>query len=129
MQSDIPFTERSSEIRELAKAEYTRHQTLQSRGMQPNIVTVLDKSEFDTEFRIYMEYCNGGNLLDYMNATETTPLRQFISIFFQLNCGLAFCHGYVRMNKLVDPRPDDLDYCAPVLHRDLKPANGIAPPL
>jgi serine/threonine protein kinase len=120
-------------IRDAAIEEYEQLTYLERRPHpHPNIVTLLELEDTPTMVRIFMEYCEQGSLLDYFENRPLgtlLPVHDLVSIMFQINNGLFFCHdgavcdgypgdGALRAGKwgrLGDP---------PLLHRDLKPANS-----
>lgn len=103
----------------------------------PNIVSYLfaeDRSDIK-ELHLYMEYCDGGDLLQVIKKLQSRP-HQFVPedfvwrVFAQLIVALYRCHNGVDPpepgNDIFKPSvaktPDEKGRI--ILHRDLKPANG-----
>ena len=70
----------------------------------PNIVKIYEFYESDNCFYIINEYCQGGQLYDYLEKNKLTE-NQLCVIFYQVFSGLIYLHE----NK--------------ILHGDLKPEN------
>jgi serine/threonine protein kinase len=125
-------------IRDAAIEEYQQLAYLERRSHpHPNIVTLLELEDTPTLVRIFMEYCEQGSLLDYFENRPQgilLPVHDLVSIMFQINNGLYFCHygavcdGYPGDGALGAEKWGRFED-APLLHRDLKPANskGVLP--
>jgi len=70
-----------------------------------NIVRLHDVWENSNELYLIMEYVEGGELFDYVEARKGVPEDETIFIFRQIVAALLYCH---RMH---------------ICHRDLKPEN------
>ncbi|CAF1164365.1 unnamed protein product [Rotaria sordida] len=70
-----------------------------------NLVALLDCKESQNNVYLVMEYCNGGDLADYLQSRQTLS-EETITIFFQqIAAAISACHEHS------------------VVHRDLKPQN------
>lgn len=78
------------------------------RGLRhPNIVDLLDSFHVKDKVCFVMEYCSGGELMDYIH--ENFPLNEsdVFSIAIQICEAMRYCHS------------------AKIIHRDLKPQNVL----
>jgi serine/threonine protein kinase len=91
------------------------------RGLKhPNIVGLLDIGRTEETVFYTMEYCEKGNLADYVRWKWLIPLDEVIDISFQILDAIGYAHKaefqYTRQSgEIVDVRG--------VIHRDLKPQN------
>lgn len=87
-------------------AEVKNEATLLSKMNHENIVKYYDSFVENNNWFIVMEYCNGGDLYNYLKKNKT-PLKeaQIFSIFIQICNGLNYIHN------------------VKVIHRDLKSLN------
>ena len=69
----------------------------------PNIVTLLDYGEFEGEDYIVLEFCKGGNLLDWISRKPS--VAEIVDRFAAIAQGLDYIHN------------------RGIVHRDLKPEN------
>ncbi|CAF3755651.1 unnamed protein product [Rotaria magnacalcarata] len=70
-----------------------------------NLVALFDCKESQNNVYLVMEYCNGGDLADYLQSRQTLS-EEIIAIFFrQIAAAIHTCHEHN------------------VVHRDLKPQN------
>lgn len=69
----------------------------------PNIVTLLDFGEFQDEDFIVLEFCSGGNLLDWISSRPS--INDIVEKFLAVAQGLHYIHN------------------RGIVHRDLKPEN------
>lgn len=72
----------------------------------PNIVSFYNNYEWEGKLLIEMEYCEGGNLAEFLSSLSK-PLKEFeiLTIFNQIVMGITYIHD------------------RNILHRDLKTAN------
>jgi len=70
----------------------------------PNIVRIYEFYESENDYYLINEFCNGGELYNYINKTKLNE-QQLSIIFYQVFSGLCYLHE------------ND------VLHRDMKPEN------
>ena len=75
-------------------------------GLHPNITTCYYVRELGDLPRIFLEYMDGGNLLDFPGGKEL-DLRKILNLSFQCLDGLSFAHG------------------KGLIHQDIKPANCL----
>lgn len=89
-----------------AREKFIREIKTISSLHHPNIVSFIESGSSGSAFYIIMEYCNGGNLLDFIEF-QNRPFteKEFIPLMLGVLDGLAYAHskGFV--------------------HRDLKPQN------
>ncbi|RPB07506.1 kinase-like protein, partial [Morchella conica CCBAS932] len=100
----------------------------------PNIVRYIssDSEPPDGQARIFMEYCEGGDLSRFTDKRKRVDKALFTPefiwrVFFQLALSLAYCHHGLNVTRLpngvhkfeVEPR------WTPILHRDIKPSNVL----
>jgi predicted Ser/Thr protein kinase len=78
-----------------------------ARLNHPNIVTVIDRGEFEGRQFIVFEYVPGANLKDLVRREGPLPVVEAVSLAHQVGRGLAFAHE----NGIV--------------HRDVKPQNVL----
>lgn len=72
-----------------------------------NIAKLVDFRKTQNNFYLFLEYCEGGNLAEYIRTRRKLPEPEAIKIFGQIIRGLAAMHH------------------SKVMHRDLKPSNII----
>ena len=87
----------------MAMIEIKNFQQLENH---PNIVRLYDFHYQKNSFWLVMEFCDAGDLVQYMKLTNPDVDAQ-INIMYQCASAIAFMHS----------RP------SPVVHRDIKPAN------
>jgi serine/threonine protein kinase len=118
----------SATVRKYLWSEYKILSTLR----HPNIVQYADFEYKQRRNRgsasIYMEYCKGGDLSQYVSRHgvpgKIISEKQFWEIFYQLASALVYCHTGVRVDVNGGATVDS-SWKRPVLHRDIKPANGM----
>lgn len=71
----------------------------------PNIMSLHDVYESETELYLILEYVEGGELFDYLVKRGRLPEREALIFFQQIINGLDYCHKHM------------------ICHRDLKPEN------
>lgn len=99
-----PVLARNAEIRERFKNEAATLSQIQ----HPNIVTLYDYIEKDSEVFLVMEYVEGKCLDDYItNVSGPLPEKRALGIFKQILTGVQYAHS---LN---------------IIHRDIKPSNFI----
>ena len=87
---------------ELAKTEID----ILKISQHPNIIKIYDVFETSDFIYIIMEYCNGGNLLSYIEKTKNKlPEPRACEIIHKLSMAIYYIHSYG------------------IVHRDLKPSN------
>jgi eukaryotic-like serine/threonine-protein kinase len=95
---------------EQSMARFKNEAKAAGRLFHPNIVSVYEYGEDDTNAFIVMEYVEGTGLRDYLNRNATFDLSQIVAVMTQLLQALDFAHE------------------RGVVHRDIKPANLILMP-
>lgn len=70
-----------------------------------NIVELLDFKKSQKNFYLVLEYCEGGNLAEYLRLHRKLPEKEAMRIFKQILQGMSAMHQFK------------------IVHRDLKPAN------
>src|SRR5690349_21714256 len=73
----------------------------------PNIVTVIDRGEYDGRQFIVFEYISGRNLKELVREHGALPVRDALELAIQVGRALAFAHSQG------------------VVHRDVKPQNVL----
>ncbi|MFM2397226.1 MAG: hypothetical protein RLZZ144_476 [Pseudomonadota bacterium] len=91
------------------KEEYERrfYQEAKAAGRlsHPNIVTIFDVGKTGDIAYMAMEYLEGRELRDILNAEFALPIEQVLDIICQIATGLAYAHEHG------------------IVHRDIKPSN------
>jgi eukaryotic-like serine/threonine-protein kinase len=78
-----------------------------ARLNHPNIVTVIDRGEFEGRQFIVFEYVPGANLKDLVRREGPLPVEEAVALAHQVARGLAFAHEQG------------------IVHRDVKPQNVL----
>ncbi|KAL6067644.1 MAP microtubule affinity-regulating kinase 1 [Balamuthia mandrillaris] len=76
----------------------------------PNIVQLYQVIDTPDTTSIVMEYCEGGDLYDFISTYRRLSLPEALRIFRQIVAGLLYCHQHY------------------VIHRDIKPENLLLTP-
>lgn len=71
----------------------------------PNLMSLIDVFEIETHLFLVMEFVDGLELFEYLVRRGALPIREALSFFQQIICGLEYCHKRL------------------ICHRDLKPEN------
>ena len=100
-------------LREIENAKALHH---------PNVVQVIDSRCVEEDFFLALEYCEGGNLADYVQSQGgRLSLEAALNLFWQLLEGLAYAHqAEVPQVKLQNGQ---IGQGKGLVHRDIKPAN------
>jgi serine/threonine protein kinase len=100
-------------LREIENAKALRH---------PNVVRVLDSNCVEENFFLALEYCEGGNLEDYVQSQGSClSLEAALHLFWRILEGLAYAHeAEIPQVTLKDGR---IEPGRGLVHRDIKPAN------
>jgi len=69
----------------------------------PNVLSLHDVYESETELYLVLEYVEGGELFDYLVKRGRLPEKEALIFFQQIINGLDYCHQHL------------------ICHRDLKP--------
>jgi tRNA A-37 threonylcarbamoyl transferase component Bud32 len=78
-----------------------------ARLNHPNIVTVIDRGEFEGREYIVFEHIPGQNLKDHVRRSGPLPVQQALALTHQVARGLGFAHEHG------------------IVHRDVKPQNVL----
>ena len=97
----------------------------------PNIVTVIDRGEFEGRQFIVFEHVEGENLKKLIDREGQLPVDQALALVHQVARGLAFAHEHGVVHRDVKPHNVliDADGVAKVtdfgIARSLEPADGL----
>lgn len=71
----------------------------------PNIITMLDSGDFNDVYYLVMEYLDGGNLRQYIDAHDDkrVPPNDALIIIRGVLEGLAYAHGHGLVHRDVKP--------------------------
>jgi serine/threonine-protein kinase len=70
----------------------------------PNIVTVIDRGEFDGREFIVFEYVDGENLKRLIERTGPMPVEQALELALQIASALLFAHQHGLVHRDVKPQ-------------------------
>lgn len=87
--------------------QFHREASLLRRIRHPNIIYYVTSVEKPPIYYLIMEYCNKGNLMDYLQSTNPISLNLKIQIALEISRGLYFLHSLVPS----------------ILHRDINASN------
>ena len=88
-----------------------------------NIVYVFQIIEEENDIYIVMEYCNRGELFDYIVAHQRLDEDEASVFFYQLINGVDYIHKKGVAHRDLKPENLLLDKNKTLAHRDLKPEN------
>jgi serine/threonine-protein kinase len=97
----------------------------------PNIVTVIDRGEYEGQQFIVFEHVEGDNLKELIEREGQLPVDQALGLVHQVARGLAFAHEHGVVHRDVKPHNVliDEDGVAKVtdfsIARSLEPADGL----
>jgi predicted Ser/Thr protein kinase len=97
----------------------------------PNIVTVIDRGEFEGRQFIVFEHVEGENLKELIDREGQLPVDQALALVHQVARGLAFAHEHGVVHRDVKPHNVliDADGVAKVtdfgIARSVDPADGL----
>jgi eukaryotic-like serine/threonine-protein kinase len=97
----------------------------------PNIVTVIDRGEYEGRQFIVFEHVEGENLKELVDREGQLPVEQALSLVHQVARGLAFAHEHGVVHRDVKPHNVliDEDGVAKVtdfgIARSIDPADGL----
>jgi eukaryotic-like serine/threonine-protein kinase len=104
-----------------------------ARLNHPNIVTVIDRGEFEGRQFIVFEHVPGENLKEVVAREGALPVEQALALTHQIARGLAFAHEHGVVHRDVKPQNVLLDESgAPKvtdfgIARSLDPEHGLTP--
>jgi serine/threonine protein kinase len=106
---------------EKARALFLREMRILGALRHPNVVRYLDAGSSRDILFISMEFCDGGSVLDRMEAAGgRLPLREAVEIVLQALDGLEYGHHAPVPSLLAD---GGTVVAEGIVHRDLKPGN------
>ena len=97
----------------------------------PNIVTVIDRGEYEGRQFIVFEHVEGENLKELIDREGQLPVDQALALVHQVARGLAFAHEHGVVHRDVKPHNVliDADGVAKVtdfgIARSIEPADGL----
>ena len=97
----------------------------------PNIVTVIDRGEYEGRQFIVFEHVEGENLKELIDREGQLPVDQALALVHQVARGLAFAHEHGVVHRDVKPHNVliDADGVAKVtdfgIARSVEPADGL----
>ena len=69
----------------------------------PNIVKLYQVIDTPDTTSIIMEFCEGGDLYDYISEYRRLPVEDALKIFRQIVAGLLYCHQHFVIHRDVMP--------------------------
>jgi serine/threonine protein kinase len=116
-------------------AEYIERFRREARALaqlnHPNIVTVIDRGEYEGRQFIVFEHVEGENLKELIDREGQLPVDQALALVHQVARGLAFAHEHGVVHRDVKPHNVliDADGVAKVtdfgIARSVDPADGL----
>jgi serine/threonine protein kinase len=116
-------------------AEYVERFRREARALaqlnHPNIVTVIDRGEYEGRQFIVFEHVEGENLKELIDREGQLPVDQALALVHQVARGLAFAHEHGVVHRDVKPHNVliDADGVAKVtdfgIARSVDPADGL----
>lgn len=113
--------------------DWLREMKLLQRLRHPNICAFIEASITPTLGRLYMEFCNYGNLSDFknnMNQLQRGVPESFVwHVLKSLTKALCYIHlGFRNSDEVMHSRHSSVPGWEGVLHRDIKDSNVFLRP-
>ncbi|KAL9130722.1 MAG: hypothetical protein Q9217_001159 [Psora testacea] len=114
---------------EISKTTAARECAILKQLKHANVIELIEIEWRPHKAKIYMEYCEGGSLQDFIDGYKEQEIYitelDVWRILNQLASALIFCHLGLRTDRKghISNQQDSILDWKPILHRDIKPAN------